>query len=246
MKATQAIMNAYPEALTQQDNPLQVALETMLETQEKSEDVILSLSTEASFSLSEIIDSLHANCCFFQQPQCLRVKLILMNVWMKHVLERARTNNTVLKVPFKTKVRSRSTSTGRLRCDIRVTAGHVNNSMSSISFELAHWQRWSGLIARCLSHPDEVPLQDELGLTVLHWACINTPTAHVIEALVHHNPTQSICGIKDFNGMTPLHCAFICVADIGVIMTLLRASPPSVLDVDHSRWTCLRYLFSWN
>jgi hypothetical protein len=118
--------------------------------------------------------------------------------------------------------------------------------MSSISFELAHRQRWSGLIARCLLHPDEVPLQDELGLTVLHWACINTPTAHVIEALVHHDPTQSICGIKDFNDMTPLQCACFCVADIYVMMTLLRASPPSVLDIDHRGWTCLHYIFSWS
>jgi hypothetical protein len=30
------------------------------------------------------------------------------------------------------------------------------------------------------------------------------------------------------------------------MMTLLRASPPSVLDVDHSGWTCLHYLLSWS
>jgi hypothetical protein len=30
------------------------------------------------------------------------------------------------------------------------------------------------------------------------------------------------------------------------MMTLLRASSPSVLDVDHSDWTCLHYIFSWS
>jgi hypothetical protein len=54
MEAIQAIMNAYPEALTQQDYPLHVALENMLETkeQEEREDSILSLSAVASISLS--------------------------------------------------------------------------------------------------------------------------------------------------------------------------------------------------
>jgi hypothetical protein len=53
MEVIHDIMNAYQEALTQHDYPLHVALETILETQEESEDAILSLSTVASLSLSE-------------------------------------------------------------------------------------------------------------------------------------------------------------------------------------------------
>ena len=122
-----------------------------------------------------------------------------------------------------------------------------NNQTSDINYEsaydLAYRHRWSALIARGFSHPHEIALQDDDGLTVLHWACFNEPTLRVIQALIHYDPTKSVGCIQDEQGMTPLHCACSCLAGVEVISALVTLCPASLSIADYNGWNCLHHLY---
>ena len=109
--------------------------------------------------------------------------------------------------------------------------------------ELALRLRWNSVVARATSCPEEISVQDEDGLTVLHWACCNPPPIHIFEALLLHidQVRQAAC-TKDMNSMTPLHCACACQAPVPVISLLIEACPDCVEICDEDGWTPLHFL----
>jgi hypothetical protein len=109
--------------------------------------------------------------------------------------------------------------------------------------ELALRLRWSSAVARAARYPDEIAEQDQDGLTILHWACCNSPPFSLFRGLMaHEGPIRRAACVKDMNGMTPLLCACACRAPLQVILLLIETCPECVLLSDSDGWTALHVL----
>jgi len=109
--------------------------------------------------------------------------------------------------------------------------------------ELALRLRWSSVAARATLIPEEIVMQDQDGLNVLHWACCNPPPLAAFQALLRRPQAikQAACA-KDNNGMTPLLCACASQAPVDMISALVEVCPECVPLTDSHGWTALFYV----
>ena len=69
---------------------------------------------------------------------------------------------------------------------------------------------WNAITFRCQTHPQEVSelFADELGETILHWACLGKPPVESIQAILNICPQMAQSRNKA--GHLPLHGTVFC------------------------------------